>query len=84
MYKHSITAFLLLFSAADVSFIRAQEQGAVVRLDPALDDIIAPGAKLEQLTDTPGLGTREGPIWIRKQNYLLYCCLLYTSDAADE
>ena len=45
----------------------------MVRLDPALDSIVAPGAKLEPLADTPGLGTREGPVWVRKGGYLIYC-----------
>src|ERR1700758_196286 len=38
----------------------------IVRLDPALDDIIAPDAKLETLGEHFGL--TEGPVWIREGN----------------
>ena len=44
----------------------------IVRLDPALDEIIAPGAKLETLGEHFGL--TEGPVWIHEGNsaYLLF------------
>src|ERR1700722_4569730 len=44
----------------------------IVKLDPALDDIIAPGAKLEVLGEHFGL--TEGPLWVRdgKKGYLLF------------
>ncbi len=44
----------------------------VVRLDPALDDIISPDAKLETLGEHFGL--TEGPVWIQEGNsgYLLF------------
>jgi len=48
------------------------QQGSVVRLDPALDEIIAPEAKLERLADVPGRFTREGPVWVRDGGYLIY------------
>ncbi len=38
----------------------------IVRLDPALDDIIAPDAKLETLGEHFGL--TEGPVWIHEGN----------------
>ena len=72
MHRLSTAACVFLLATVGGSLIRGQEQGTVVRLDPALDSIIASDAKLEHLTDTPGLGTREGPIWIRKGEYLLY------------
>jgi gluconolactonase len=50
----------------------AQEQSSIVRLDPGLDSIVSPDAKLEKLADTPGLGTREGPVWVRQGGYLVY------------
>ncbi len=34
----------------------------ITRLDPALDEIISPGAQAEKLAD--GLGFGEGPVWI--------------------
>jgi gluconolactonase len=52
--------------------VNAQTQGSVIRLDPALDNIVSPDAKVEKLADSPGPGTREGPLWIRKGGYLLY------------
>ena len=42
----------------------------LVRLDPALDAIIAPGAQLEVLGEHFGL--TEGPVWIRDGGYLLF------------
>jgi gluconolactonase len=48
------------------------EGDAVQRLDPGLDGIIAANAQLQVLPDTPGSGTREGPVWIRKGGYLVY------------
>src|SRR5580700_5959634 len=44
----------------------------IVRLDPALDDIIAPDAKLETLGEHFGL--TEGPVWIPqgKSGFLLF------------
>jgi gluconolactonase len=42
------------------------------RLDPAVDAIVPANAKLEKLADRPGPGTREGPVWDRKQGFLLY------------
>jgi gluconolactonase len=62
----------ILCLAASVLTAQAQQETSVQQLDPTLDKIIAPGTKLEQLADTPGLGTREGPVWVRKGGYLLY------------
>ncbi len=44
----------------------------VVRLDPALDDIISPDAKLETLGEHFGL--TEGPVWVQegRNGYLLF------------
>ncbi len=44
----------------------------IVRLDPALDDIISPDAKLETLGEHFGL--TEGPVWVPEGNsgYLLF------------
>jgi gluconolactonase len=46
--------------------------GSIVRLNPALDDIVSSDAKLEQLADVPGRFTREGPTWVRGGGYLIY------------
>src|SRR5688572_27178037 len=49
---------------------------AIVKLDPALDAIIAPDARLEAVGDRFGL--TEGPIWIREgdSGYLLVSDLI--------
>jgi gluconolactonase len=49
----------------------AAATGPIVRLDPALDDLIAPDATLEKLAGDfkPAL---EGGVWVRKGNYLLF------------
>jgi gluconolactonase len=44
--------------------------GPVVKLDPALDKIIAPNATVEKVAD--GLKFAEGPVWNRKPGYLLF------------
>ena len=52
--------------------IRAQPQGAneVVKLDPALDQIISADAKVEKLAG--GFAFTEGPVWDRKGDYLIF------------
>lgn len=47
-------------------------QAAITRLDPALDELIAPDAKLELIRDD--LGVTEGPVWIPegKSGYLVF------------
>lgn len=69
-----LATWSVLFAAIALTRAMAQEpeQGSVVRLDPALDDIVAPGTKLEQLADVPGRFTREGPVWVRDGGYLIY------------
>lgn len=44
----------------------------VIRLDPGLDTIVSADAKLEKLTDSPGAGTREGPVWSPQGGGVLY------------
>jgi gluconolactonase len=44
--------------------------GSIERLDPALDEILAPDAKLEKLAD--GFDWTEGPVWVKKGKYLLF------------
>lgn len=44
--------------------------GRVVRLDPALDELLAPDAALEILAD--GFDWSEGPVWITRGDYLLF------------
>ncbi len=44
--------------------------GKVVRLDPALDKLIAPDAKIEVLSS--GYQWSEGPVWVKNGEYLLF------------
>ena len=44
--------------------------GSIERLDPALDALIAPDAKIERLAD--GFDWSEGPVWVRDGGYLLF------------
>ena len=49
---------------------RFRAMGSVVRLDPALDKLIAPGAKLERLAE--GFNWSEGPVWVKDGDYVLF------------
>ena len=50
----------------------AERPFKIVRLDPALDQIVAPDAKLDVLGEHFGL--TEGPVWIKQggNGYLLF------------
>ncbi|HTB18978.1 MAG TPA: hypothetical protein VK708_12730 [Bryobacteraceae bacterium] len=50
----------------------AERPFKIVKLDPALDEIIAPDAKLETLGEHFGLS--EGPVWVQHgaDGYLLF------------
>jgi gluconolactonase len=54
----------------------AAQSFRIERIDPALDALIAPDAKLELLAS--GFGLNEGPVWVRdgKSGYLLVSGLL--------
>jgi gluconolactonase len=58
----------LLFTAV----AHAADDKAVVRLDPALDQLVAPDAKVELVKG--GFGFTEGPVWMSegKSGYLLF------------
>src|SRR5687767_3844310 len=44
--------------------------GSIERLDPALDALVPPGAKIEKLAE--GFEWSEGPVWVRPGQYLLF------------
>lgn len=44
--------------------------GTIERLDPALDQLIPPGAVIEKLAG--GFEWSEGPVWVSRGNYLLF------------
>lgn len=50
--------------------IRYPSVGRIVRDDPALDRLIAPGAVIEKLAE--GFTWSEGPVWIADGGYLLF------------
>ena len=70
--QHAILSLLVTAVLSTAAMAVEPEQGSVVRLDPALDKIVSPDARLEQLADVPGQFTREGPAWIRDGGYLIY------------
>ena len=49
---------------------QAPDVGTIARLDPALDQLIAPDAKIEKIAS--GFKFVEGPVWVRKPGYLLF------------
>src|SRR5882724_10851220 len=61
---------LVLAISLGAPWSRVQEGASIVRLEPALDTILAPGAKLEKLRD--GFVFLEGPVWSRRGGYLLF------------
>ena len=62
-----IIALVLISSA----FLFSQQQtiGSIVRLDPELDNLLAPNVKIEVIAD--GFEWSEGPVWMGG-NYLLF------------
>jgi gluconolactonase len=64
--------FLALAALLAAVAIPAQNEGQVLRLDPALDALIAPDAKIKKVAD--GFGFVEGPVWVRTPypGYLLF------------
>ena len=72
MKKSSISAAILVAVIFAVGTAMAQAPGAkptVVRLDPALDELVSPDAKLELVKG--GFGFTEGLIWVDKGRYML-------------
>ena len=68
MRKQAITFLSSLVALAAI--VQAQEQSPIVRLDPALDDIVPPNAKVEKLAEN--FRSNEGPVWVRKDGNLLF------------
>ncbi len=62
------------FYTAEHARVGKPVQTEIARLDPAMDQIIAPGTQIEQLAD--GFGFIEGPVWIPgsdgQDGYLLF------------
>ena len=68
----SVVVFVLIASAFSIISAQAPNGSSVVKLDPALDAIISPSAKLESLK-TDYFGFVEGPVWVPQgPGYLLF------------
>ena len=64
-------AIVLAAIACAAGAARAQgEKPAVVRLDPALDALVSPDARLELVKG--GFGFTEGIVWVERGRYLLF------------
>ena len=61
-----------LAAAVLLAVLRIQAQGAneVLRLDPALDQIVSTDTRVERLVG--GFGFVEGHVWVRQGGYLLF------------
>src|SRR5437879_9433133 len=70
--KNNIKRLGFAAAALLLAALRLPAQGAneVVRLDPALDQIISSDTKVEKLAG--GFGFVEGPVWVRQGGYLLF------------
>lgn len=66
------TAWTLAGPSAIAQQTPAERPFRIIRLDPALDQIVSPDAKLETLGDRFGL--TEGPVWVQQgdEGYLLF------------
>jgi len=63
------TAIFIFFAILPLS---AFAQTQVIRMYGELDALIAEDAKLEKLSDNPGGGILEGPVWDRQGQFLLF------------
>ena len=63
-------AILLLLASAAFAQAVTPTIGRVIREDPALDELIAPDAKIEVLAS--GIKWAEGPVWIKEGGYVLF------------
>jgi len=63
-------AAFLLAAALSVPAAWGQDKPVVVRIDPALDALVSPDAKLELVKG--GFGFTEGIVWVEKGRYLLF------------
>jgi gluconolactonase len=56
--------------SASVLFAQSADEPTIRRVDPALDKILPPGAKVEKVAG--GFRFVEGPVWNRKAGYLVF------------
>ena len=67
--KFSVSLILVALMAT-LSIAQDKSQAFVERLDPAFDELVAPGAEIEWLGE--GFEWTEGPVWVKQKNYLLF------------
>jgi len=76
MKKYIIIYFVAILSSCNNNPSEKKEAsmyktiGSIERLDPALDNIISPNAKIEIIAD--GFDWSEGPLWVEKYGMLLF------------
>jgi gluconolactonase len=68
--KRMLWIIVLSIIATVSAAAQAPEKGPIVRLDPALDDIVPSNAKVEKVVGD--IGFAEGPLWVRKGGYLIF------------
>src|SRR6202521_6278471 len=71
MMRLPLAAFAWLLASGIVGSQTASDK-SVVRLDPGLDALVSPDAKVELVKG--GFGFTEGPVWVQKgkSGYLLF------------
>ncbi|MCI0348940.1 MAG: SMP-30/gluconolactonase/LRE family protein, partial [Acidobacteriales bacterium] len=57
-------------SAGPIAITPSEVNVEVVRLDPAIDEIVSPNPKIYKLAE--GFKFTEGPVWVRDGKYLLF------------
>lgn len=80
---HSLSRRAVLAAGAAIPFaarpaVAATPYARVHRLDPALDAIIAPDVRIEQIAS--GFSWTEGPVWVKKGGFLLFSNLSPTAN----
>jgi gluconolactonase len=61
---------LTLLFMTPFAYTQTKTMGQIIRLDPALDDLLDPNATIEVLAE--GFTWSEGPAWIKDGNYLIF------------
>ena len=76
MHRRNVTAVCALVLALRVGSAQGQlhpkpsRDPIITRLDPRVDALVPPGARLEKIADDHGWA--EGPVWVRDGGYLLF------------
>lgn len=72
MKSEALVTIALTLSALALSGVpaRSADEPSIRRIDPALDKVLAPDAKIEKMAT--GFGFVEGPVWNRSGGYLIF------------